>query len=252
MSVWQVWFCSAERVRCRDGRLIWESALRMKFRLVPSLLAGFIACCIAGTASLAQPPAPRSAPAPQLAQAALAPAAVIEKLGGAMLDTMKNAKSLGYQGRFQKLAPVIVEAYDLPRMMSVAVGGAWKQTTPDQQQRLVDAFARYTVAVHASRLDGFSGETFKVAGSAPLANGRTRVKAQFVRTSGATENIDYVLEEENGRWKIVDVFYRSSISEVATRRSEYTAVIKNAGVEQLIAKMDEKTAELGNNKTATN
>ncbi|MCK6454477.1 MAG: ABC transporter substrate-binding protein [Alphaproteobacteria bacterium] len=217
----------------------------MTFRLVPSLLAGFLACCIAGTASLAQQSAPQTAQASP-------PVAVIEKLGSAMMDTMKNAKQLGYQGRFQKLAPAIVEAYDLPRMVSVAVGGAWKQTTPDQQQRLVDAFARYTVAVHASRLDGYSGETFRIAGSAPVSNGLTRVKAQFVRSSGATEDIDYVMQEDGGRWRIVDVFYKSSISEVATRRSEYTAVIKNAGVEQLIAKMDEKTAELGHSRTATN
>lgn len=187
----------------------------------------------------------------QAQQAAQSPQAVIEKLGAAMLDTMKNAKQLAYNGRFQKLAPEIVAAFDLPRMVSIAVGGAWKQTTSDQQQRLVDAFARYMVAVHASRLDGYAGETFKVGAGEPLQNGLTRVKAQFVRTSGTTENIDYVLQNNGGKWQIVDVFYRSAISEVATRRSEYTAVIKDSGVEKLIAKMDEKTAELGH-KTSTN
>ncbi len=186
------------------------------------------------------------------AHAQSTPVAVVEKLGAAMIDTMRQAKQLGYQGRFQKLAPSILEAFDLPKMVSVAVGGAWKQMTPDQHQRLVDAFARYTVAVHASRLDGFSGETFKVVSTAELQNkAGVMVKAQFVRTNGSTENIDYVLQENGQGWQIVDVFYRSSISEVATRRSEYTAVIKNAGVERLIAAMDEKTAELGN-KTATN
>ncbi len=212
----------------------------MTFRLVPSLLAGFLVCCIAGTASLAQQPAP------QTAQGAPA-VAVIEKLGSAMLDTMKNAKQLGFQGRFQKLAPAIIEAFDLSYMVSVAVGGAWRQTTPDQQQRLVDAFARYTVAVHASRLDGYSGESFRVVGSNPLANGRVNVKAQFVRSSGSTEDIDYVMQQDHARWRVVDVYYKSSISEIATRRSEYTTVIKNSSVEQLIAKIDERTATLGHN-----
>jgi phospholipid transport system substrate-binding protein len=185
------------------------------------------------------------------AQAQESPQAVIEKLGAAMIDTMKNAKQLAYNGRFQKLAPEIVGSFDLPRMVSIAVGGAWKSTTPDQQQRLVDAFARDLVAVHASRLDGYSGETFKVGATEPLQNGLTRVRAQFVKTSGATENIDYVMQNAGGKWQVVDVFYRSAISEVATRRSEYTAVIKDSGVEKLIAKMDEKTAELGH-KTSTN
>ncbi len=184
-------------------------------------------------------------------QAATSPQAVVEKLGDTMLDTMKNAKQLAYNGRFQKLAPEIVAAFDLPRMVSIAVGGAWKQTTSDQQQRLVDAFARYMVAVHASRLDGYGGEAFKVGATEPLQNGLMRVKAQFVKTSGSAESIDYVLQNNAGKWQIVDVFYRSAISEVATRRSEYTSVIKDSGVEKLIAKMDEKTAELGH-KTSTN
>ena len=164
---------------------------------------------------------------------------------------MKNAKQLAYNGRFQKLAPEIVAAFHLPYMVSVAVGGAWKATTADQRQRLVEAFARYMVAVHASRLDGYSGETFRVVGNDPLQNNRVLVKAQFVRTSGSTENIDYVMQNNGGMWQIVDVQYRSAISEIATRRSEYTAVIKDSGVEKLIAKIDEKTAELGH-KTSTN
>jgi len=212
----------------------------MLLRLVrPALLAAIL--CLTGMGAHAQQPAP-SSPA----------TAVIEKLGASMIDTMRQAKQLGYQGRFQKLAPSILESFDLPKMVSVAVGGAWKQMTADQHQRLVDAFARYTVAVHAARLDGFSGETFKVTGTTELPNKTgVMVKAQFVRSNGQPENIDYVMQENGPNWQIVDVFYRSSISEVATRRSEYTAVIKNSGVERLIAAMDEKTAELGS-KTATN
>ncbi len=209
----------------------------MTVRLIRAALAG-IALCALTNGAWAQ-------------QAAHTPESVIEKLGGVMIDTMKNAKQLAYNGRFQKLAPEIVAAFHLPYMVSVAVGGAWKATTADQRQRLVEAFARYMVAVHASRLDGYSGETFRVVGNDPLQNNRVLVKAQFVRTSGSTENIDYVMQNNGGMWQIVDVQYRSAISEIATRRSEYTAVIKDSGVEKLIAKIDEKTAELGH-KTSTN
>lgn len=213
----------------------------MTLRLVRSAMMAILALVLAHAAQ-AQQAAPESA------------ATVIEKLGVAMIETMRDAKQLGFQGRFTKLAPSIIEAFDLPKMASVAVGGAWKQMSPDQHQRLVDAFARYFVAVHASRLDGFSGEQFKVVSSAelPAKNGYI-VKAQFVRTNGNAENIDYVLQENGDKhWQIVDLFYKSSISEIATRRSEYTAVIKNSGIERLIAAMDEKTAELGHSKTATN
>jgi phospholipid transport system substrate-binding protein len=216
----------------------------MILRLVRTAMTAILAFTLISLSPVAraQQPAPEAA------------SAVIEKLGVAMIETMRDAKQLGYQGRFTKLAPSIIEAFDLPKMVSVAVGGSWKSMNADQHQRLVDAFARYFVAVHASRLDGFSGETFKVISATELPNKTGyMVKAQFVRTNGTPESIDYVLQE-NGekRWQVVDLFYRSSISEIATRRSEYTAVIKNSGIERLIAAMDEKTAELGHGKTATN
>lgn len=218
----------------------------MMLRLVRSTMTGILALFL-----IAGLPAPHARA--QQAGSESVVSTIIEKLGAVMIDTMKDAKQLGYQGRFQKLAPTIIDVFDLPKMVSIAAGASWKQMSADQQQRLVDAFARYFVAVHASRLDGFSGESFKVAGVSELPNkAGYMVKAQFVRNNGSPENIDYVLQE-NGqqRWQVVDLFYKSSISEVATRRSEYTAVLKNSGVERLIAAMDEKTAELGH-KTATN
>ena len=210
----------------------------MIVRLIRAYLAGIVLCALMNGGAQAQ-------------QAAVDPQTVVDKLGVAMIDTMKNAKQLAFNGRFQKLAPTIVESYDLARMVSVAVGGAWKQATAQQRQLLVDAFARYTVAVHASRLDGYSGESFKVLGAQELGRGRVVVKSQLVKSNGSTEALDYTLEQNGSRWQIVDVSYRG-ISDLATRRSEYTSVIKDSGVDRLIAKIDEKTAELGHSKTSTN
>jgi phospholipid transport system substrate-binding protein len=189
-------------------------------------------------------------PAQAQAQAAGTPAEVIQNLGAVMIQTMQNAKQLGYEGRFRQLAPAIMGSFDTGRMVAAAVGGAWLKSTSDQHQKLAEAFARYMVAVHASRLDDYSGESFRVLGVAETqARDAVVVKSQFVRRNGSSENIDYVMQNSGQGWKVVDVYYKSAISEVATRRSEYTAVIRRSSVDQLIVAMDAKVVELGNGKS---
>ena len=52
-------------------------------------------------------------------------AARVSTLYGALLQVMKQAKQLGLQGRYDKLAPVLAKTYDLPLMSRIAVGQSW-------------------------------------------------------------------------------------------------------------------------------
>ena len=56
------------------------------------------------------------------AQASDPGAATVESFDGALLDSMKQAKSLGVGGRYQKLEPAVGQAFDLPTMTRFAVG----------------------------------------------------------------------------------------------------------------------------------
>jgi MlaC protein len=43
-----------------------------------------------------------------------------------------------------------------------------------------------------------------------------------------------------GRWLISDIYLDGAISEVATRRSEFAAILKNDGIDGLIAALNRK------------
>jgi phospholipid transport system substrate-binding protein len=45
-------------------------------------------------------------------------------------------------------------------------------------------------------------------------------------------------------WLIADIYLDGAISEVATRRSEFSAILKNDGVDRLIAALNRKTDRL--------
>ena len=60
------------------------------------------------------------------AEGAADPAArQIELFYAALLDTMKNGRELGIQGRYRQLAPVAEDTFDLGAMTRLTVGPAW-------------------------------------------------------------------------------------------------------------------------------
>jgi phospholipid transport system substrate-binding protein len=56
--------------------------------------------------------------------------------------------------------------------------------------------------------------------------------------------INYVLHDNDTAWQIRDIYLTGTISELATRRSEFTAVLRTGGIEALIAQLNKKADEL--------
>ncbi len=180
-----------------------------------------------------------------LSHAAEEPAvARIKSYYAVLLDTMKNAKQLGISGRYEKLAPVIRETFDLPAMTRIAVGPAWTSVPAEQQAALVDVFSRMTIATYANRFDGYSGERFETD-PASETRGRNRiVHTRLIEASGKATVLNYLMHETGSSWKVTDVYLSGTISELATRRSEFGSILKSAGAEALIANLRERTEKL--------
>ena len=180
-----------------------------------------------------------------LASALASPATdLIEGLNAKFIAVMKNAASLGYAGRYKALAPALADAYDFPEMTRITVGRHWRDLTDAQHQQLIDAFQSYSVATYAARFDGYSGEKFEVLGEEPAPGANLRVNNQIVQSSGAPIRIDYLLREKEGNVRIIDVFLKSSVSELAVRRAEFTAEYAKTGFDGLVAMLKAKVANL--------
>jgi len=178
------------------------------------------------------------------ADAGSAPA-VIERFYEQLLAIMKEAKRLGFDGRYTRLASTIPQTFDLPLMTRIAIGPGWAQIPPDQQQRLDAAFSRYTISMYASRFDDFGGERFEVTPiAAPNPNG-VLVNSRLVKTNGETVALNYLLKQEaGGAWKVIDVYLSGTVSELAARRSEFVSVLQRNGAEGLVQLIEQRTAAL--------
>jgi len=178
------------------------------------------------------------------------PTGVIEGLYAALLDSMKQATALGYEGRRNKLAPVIEQTYDLPFMAKVATGKYWKELDPAAQQRFVETFTRLTIANYAGRFNGFDGERFLVLSEGDGGQNTTLVRTQLVPKGDPPIQLDYRLRNTEGSWRIVDVYLNGTVSELALRRAEYSAEIEREGFDALLRALEEKIAALAAGKAA--
>jgi len=171
-------------------------------------------------------------------------AAVIERLYEQLLAVMKEAKRLGFDGRYTRLAPAISQTFDLALMTRIAIGPGWAQIPPEQQQRLNAAFSRYTISMYASRFDDWGGERFEVVPSAaPNPNG-VLVNSRLIKTNGEAVALNYLLKQEAGAWKVIDVYLSGTVSELAARRSEFGSVLQRNGAEGLVQLIEQRTAAL--------
>lgn len=177
--------------------------------------------------------------------AAAGPAsAVIEKLNAEFLKVMQNGPALGYDGRYKELEPVLSDSFDFAIMARVAAGQHWGEMTEAQQAKLVDSFRRYSLAIYASRFKDYSGEKFEVLGEEEKQKGAVLVQNRIIRSNGEPIRIDYLLRPDDGQLRIIDVFLKSSVSEIAVRRSEFSEVLGSGGYDALIATLEQRIADL--------
>jgi len=179
-----------------------------------------------------------------IASASEKPRAVAEMLDAALIETMRNAKELGYDGRFKSLAPILNKTFDYAFMARVSVGRHWRKMSEAEQARMVEMFSKLSVATFAARFDGYSGETFEVTGEEPQPRGAILVLNQLNKSNGEPVSLNYLMREAETGWRIVDVFLDAKYSELAIKRSEYTSVIEREGFDGLIEEMEKKIDDL--------
>ena len=163
----------------------------------------------------------------------------VQSLYEALLTTMKNGRALGQSGRFTQLEPVIRKTFDFPSMARLSIGPSWAILTEAQRQQVTESFGRYISAIYADRFDSYAGQKLQVIGEQPVVAG-IMVRSQIVKADGEPVNVDYMMRRNGDSWLISDIYLDGAISEVATRRSEFAAILKSQGIDGLIAALNRK------------
>src|SRR5262245_42918493 len=198
--------------------------------LVAGLLAGLL------------PPFARHRPAPEAAPPGGDARPVVEKFHAVLIDVMKNANSLGLEGRKEKLAPALDATYDFPTMAQRSIATGWPKLDASQRERFIAAFRALTLRTYATRFDGYANERFETTGEESSV-AKTVIVRTVLHTADEDIHLDYRLRSTPAGWRVIDVYLSGTVSELALRRAEYTSVLEREGFDALLSALERKVAD---------
>jgi phospholipid transport system substrate-binding protein len=166
---------------------------------------------------------------------------VVENLHKTLLVVMKEGNQIGYQGRFDQLAPIITAGFDMPFIAKTVLGRYWETFNSEQKSKFVEAFSKLSIATYAANFDTYSGERFNVI-SEKEVSGRILVQTQLIKSDGGQVQLDYLLHRIGSQWRIINVV-ADGVSDLALKRADYTSFLKSKGFDPLLIKLNEKIAQ---------
>ena len=175
----------------------------------------------------------------------------VQRLNAALLSIMKAGERVPFKQRFEMLAPVVDQAFDLPAVLQVSVGPRWASLQPDEQARLLAAFRRYTIATYVANFNSFSGQSLQGAPEIrSLSSGDRVVQTTIAAPGEPGHTLSYVMRQTASGWKAVDVLADGTISRVAVQRSDFRTVLASGGTSALVAMLERKIADLSGGRLA--
>ena len=128
---------------------------------------------------------------------------------------------------------VVKNSYDLEKMGKIIIGVDWKQMDTNTQKEFINVFKRFISINYFRRFNkinelNFEHQTVKAIGD------KFKLARVILTADNEKLKIDYLLGFKNEKWKIFDVLIDGSISEVATKKSDFKKIIKEEGVSGLV------------------
>jgi len=191
-----------------------------------------VALCVFFLLSTAQP-AGASDPASSL----------VEEFNAKLLTVVRTADRR-MQERYDMLAQPVERAFNLPFMLQETAGTRWRGANDEERAKLVAAFTRISIGTFLFRFREYEGESFKIVGEGAGPDESRLVYTEFVRPGRSTIPVTYVTRQFDTRWRIVDLLIGGSMSELAVRRSEYAYILRQSGIDGLIAKLNERADQI--------
>ncbi len=147
---------------------------------------------------------------------------------------------------YKKLLDLIQSTYNISKMSSMILGENWKRYSFEQKNKFVNIFQEYITRNYVKRFSKINIVDWKIKSEKKINDKYYLVNTILVINENEEVSIDYLLSEESKSWKIFDVLLGGSISEIATKKSEFHSFTKTKDLSQLIEALKRKNLDLLN------
>jgi phospholipid transport system substrate-binding protein len=173
--------------------------------------------------------------------------ALVRHVTDEVLAVVRSDKAIQSGDTHKVLALVdekVLPHFNFRRMTMLAVGKDWRTATPEQQNRLTDAFRILLVRTYSNALTQYHDQTidFKPLRASP-DDKQVKVKTEIFQAGAQPIGIDYSLEKTDRGWKVFDVIV-AGVSLVTNYRGSFGDEIRAKGIDGLIASIETKNKSL--------
>ncbi len=146
-----------------------------------------------------------------------------------------------------KITAIFDELLDYDTLARESLGKAWEERTDAERQEYTQLLKRLVRGAYRKNLNKTANYTVEYSGEIAGKQGRQVVQTIARSKSNRREEpvaIDYVLRQDGGAWRVVDIVTEGS-SLVGNYRSQFSRIVKKDGFAALIAKMKKKADKEG-------
>lgn len=167
------------------------------------------------------------------------PAKTVNGLHETLLKGMQGGDKLGFQGRFNLLAPIVERSHDLDFIAKTILGKLWTKLDNKQQQIFVNHFRKLSISTYAGWFKKFDGEKFKYIDQKVMPRNHILVRSQLIQSNGDTVSFDYLLRQNGKNWRIINIL-ADGVSDLALKRVEYRSILGQKGFKIFIEMLKKK------------
>ena len=128
---------------------------------------------------------------------------------------------------------VVKNSYDLEKMGKIIIGVDWKQMDTKSKKEFINVFKRFISVNYFRRFNKINELDFEHQTVTDIED-KFKLARVILTADNEKFKIDYLLGFKNEKWQIFDVLLDGSISEVATKKSDFKKIIKEEGVSGLV------------------
>jgi phospholipid transport system substrate-binding protein len=208
--------------------------------LTALICAGVLVTAAGG--ALAQPPsggnpAPAATGSPANAQD---PAQLVQSVAQTLLKDLETNRET-YRKNPQALREAVdrdvLRFFDIEYAARLVLGRHWRDATPEQRKRFVDAFENSMLNNYGNALVEFKADRLKVLPSRGATDDKfAEVRTTIRRDDGSEVPVNYVLHQTPDGWKAWDVVIQG-ISYVKSFRDDFGAQIDQQGIDAVIDRL---------------
>ena len=128
---------------------------------------------------------------------------------------------------------VINRTYDAEKMLKMIIGADWKNQENEKKKELIMVFKKYISKNYLKRFSKINDVSFSNEKKEKISSDFFLVRSNLIIKQEKI-SIDYLLHLKDNTWKIFDVLLDGSVSEIATKKSEFRIYIKEKKIDELI------------------